>query len=260
MTDVSSSETSTTESTTTDASIEYCGEWFTLDRNKPFDIGRDADLDIDDNQYLHRRFLQIAYIDGLWWLINVGSRLSASISDATGSMQAWLAPGARLPVVFGLTSVVFTAGPTTYEFVVHTSTPAFVDSKPVSSSDGTTTVGAVTFTRSQWLLILALSEPMLKREGTGTSEIPSSAAAAERLGWVLSRFNRKLDNVCDKLSRQGVDGLRGGVGALATNRRARLVEYAVLSRLVTPADLPALDDDTADTPQAPAATPSKDAR
>ncbi|MGA1836537.1 hypothetical protein VD659_06350 [Herbiconiux sp. 11R-BC] len=232
----------------TSASVEFIGEWYPLDPETPFDIGRDADLDIDDNQYLHRRFLQISFVDGLWWLANVGSRLSATVSDPSGTMQAWLAPGARLPIVFGLTTVVFTAGPTSYEFTVHTSTPAFIDSSPVPSAGGATTVGAVTFTASQKLLILALAEPMLKREGTGTSEIPSSAAAAERLGWALSRFNRKLDNVCDKLSRAGVDGLRGGVGALATNRRARLVEHAVLSRLVTKADLPMLDEPHDDTP------------
>ena len=73
------------------------------------------------------------------------------------------------------------------------------------------------------------------------SELPSSAKAAERLGWTITRFNRKLDNVCDKLDRIGVKGLRGGPGALATNRRARLVEYAVASRLVTGDDLPLLD-------------------
>ncbi|WP_368497794.1 hypothetical protein [Herbiconiux sp. A18JL235] len=223
------------------ASVEFCGEWFTLDPARPFEIGREADLDIDDNQYLHRRFLQIANVDGMWWLSNVGSRLSATVSDASRTMQAWLAPGARMPIVFGLTTVVFTAGPTSYEFTVHTSAPTFVDLTPVPDASGATTVGAVTFTASQKLLILALAETMLRREGTGTSEIPSSQAAAERLGWALSRFNRKLDNVCDKLSRSGVEGLRGGVGALATNRRARLVEYAVLSRLVTKADLPLLD-------------------
>ena len=58
----------------------------------------------------------------------------------------------------------------------------------------------------------------------------------------MSRFNRQLDNVCDKLDRMGVQGLRGGVGKLASNRRARLVEYAVSSQLVTRSDLSLLDD------------------
>ena len=45
---------------------------------------------------------------------------------------------------------------------------------------------------------------------------------------------------------RSVKGLRGGPKQLATNRRARLVEYAVTSRLVTSADLPLLDVDSED--------------
>ena len=97
------------------------------------------------------------------------------------------------------------------------------------------------FRSSQKLLILALAEPMLTREGSGMSSVPTSAQASERLGWQLTKFNRKLDNVCDKLDRLGVRGLRGGPGKLASNRRARLVEHAVFSRLVTAEDLPLLD-------------------
>lgn len=62
------------------------------------------------------------------------------------------------------------------------------------------------FTDSQKALIVALAEPMLRRDGTGFSAIPSSADAARTLGWALTRFNRKLDNVCDKLDRVGVAG------------------------------------------------------
>jgi hypothetical protein len=79
------------------------------------------------------------------------------------------------------------------------------------------------------------------------SELPTSAKAAERLGWTVTRFNRKLDNVCDKLDRIGVPGMRGGVKAFATNRRTRLVEHAIAARLVTREDLPLLDR-----PQVPA--------
>ena len=99
----------------------------------------------------------------------------------------------------------------------------------------------MTLTPSQKQLIVALAEPLLRREGTSVSAIPSSKDAAARLGWELTRFNRKLDNVCDKLDRRGVRGLRGGPGQLAVNRRARLVEHAVAARMVTPADLQLLD-------------------
>ncbi len=228
-------------SATSTVSIEFCGEWSTVDPGQVFEVGREADLDIDDNPFLHRHFLQVLSVDGLWWLRNVGSRLPATVTDGDGRMQAWLAPGARLPIVFSMTSVIFTAGPTTYEFNIHLTAPPFIDAVPVTGDQGATTVGPISLTPAQHLLIVALAEPMLRREGTGTSDLPTSVQAAKRIGWAQTRFNRKLDNVCDKLDKAGVNGLRGGVTAYATNRRARLVEYAVSARLVTRADLPLLD-------------------
>jgi hypothetical protein len=100
----------------------------------------------------------------------------------------------------------------------------------------------VPFTPSQRLLILALAEPILRQQGRGTASVPTSAEAAARLGWALTRFNRKLDNVCQKLAKVGVEGVHGAPGVLASNRRARLVEFALSVRLVTPEDLPLLDE------------------
>ncbi|GAB3156953.1 hypothetical protein GCM10027058_31520 [Microbacterium neimengense] len=224
--------------------VEYCGEWFAVRSGEVFTIGREADLSIDENPFLHRRLLEIREFEGIWLLQNVGARLAVTVTDGGGRLQSWLAPGGRLPLVFGRTTVVFTAGPTTYEVSLHVAEPVFSETQP-SSGDGTTTIGDVTFTLSQRQLILALAEPMLLREGSGMGEIPTSAKAAARLGWAITRFNRKLDNVCDKLDRMGVQGLRGGVRSYATNRRIRLVEYAIASRLVTRADLPLLDVEAA---------------
>jgi hypothetical protein len=221
---------------------EFCGEWYEITDGVDFTIGREADLVVDDeNPYLHRRFLTVTHAENMWWLVNSGSRLSATITDGSGTMQAWLAPGARIPLVFAVTKVVFTAGPTTYELSNLARSPQFEVSEVTADPGGETTVGSVTFTVSQKQLILALAEPMLRREGTSVSSVPSTQQAAARLGWTITKFNRKLDNVCDKLDRMGVRGLRGGPGKLASNRRARLVEHAVFSRLVTSEDLPLLD-------------------
>ncbi len=220
--------------------IEYCGEWTAVAPGTIFGIGRDADLAIDDNPFLHRRLLEISQHEGVWFIHNVGSRLVVTVADGDGRLQSWLAPGGRLPLVFGRLTVVFTAGPTTYDFVVHIAEPSFEYVHPLRG-DGTTTVGDVTLTLTQKQLILSLAEPMLLREGSGMAEIPTSGNAAKRLGWAMSRFNRKLDNVCDKLDRMGVQGMYGGARAYATNRRLRLVEYAIAARLVTRDDLPLLD-------------------
>ncbi|GAB4099143.1 hypothetical protein [Sinomonas halotolerans] len=230
-----------------DLVVDFCGELYRPRPEAVFGIGREGDLEIDDNPYLHRRFLEITHTEGIWWLANVGSLLSATVADVTGGLQAWVVPGARIPLVFGHTNVVFTAGSTTYEFAVRVRTPAFLQraSGPdPEDAAGDTTIGPITFTESQKALIVALAEPLLRRDGTGLSSIPTSAAAAKRLGWALTKFNRKLDNVCDKLDRVGVAGLRAGGGRLATNRRARLVEHAVSSHLVTAEDLALLDAQT----------------
>ncbi|OMH31315.1 hypothetical protein [Tersicoccus sp. Bi-70] len=221
--------------------VEFCGEWYTPAPDAVFTIGREGDLRIDDNPYLHRVFLQIVCRDSLWWLANVGSLLSATIADGSGGMQAWLPPGAQLPLVFGQTTVVFTAGSTTYELAIHIATPTFRADPRTADASGETTIGMVVFTPSQKALIVALAEPSLRRGGTGFANIPSSAKAAERLGWSQSKFNRKLDNVCEKLDRVGVTGLRASGGGPASNRRARLVEHAITSHLVTADDLAILD-------------------
>jgi hypothetical protein len=232
----------TTEATD-ELTVEFAGELFPVAPDGVFTVGREGDLAIDDNLFLHRNFLTIQNIDGLWLLSNVGSRLTATVTDSGGRVQAWLAPGARLPLVFESTSVIFSAGPTTYELTIHASEPAFRETQREPDDDGLSTIGDVPLTQSQRVMILALAEPVLRREGTGMSELPTSAQAAERIGWTLTRFNRKLDNVCDKLDRIGVPGLRGGVRSYATNRRVRLVEHAIAARLVTRDDLPLLDQE-----------------
>ncbi|HZU93373.1 MAG TPA: hypothetical protein VFF85_07085 [Microbacterium sp.] len=230
-----------------DITVEFAGEYYSPQPEEPFYVGRQGDLELDDdNLFLHRHFLEISHNDGLWWLSNVGARLTATVTDSSGGVNAWLAPGARLPIVFEQTTVVFTAGPVTYEFTIHSQAPALRIDSSGAADGGQSTIGHVPLTVRQKLLILALAEPALKREGTGASEIPSSAQAAQRLGWTSTRFNRKLDNVCEKFDRIGVQGMRGGQGRLAMNRKARLVEYAVSSRLVTKDDLALLDAPVAD--------------
>jgi hypothetical protein len=222
--------------------VGFCGEWYTADPAGEFVIGREGDLAVDDNPYLHRRFLTLVWQQDLWWLVNVGTQLSATISDNAGAVQAWLAPGGRVPLMFAHTTVLFTAGPTTYEIEIVCDDPTFTLNQDLSSRGiGETTIGPVTLTPSQKQLIVALAEPLLRRDGTSISAIPSSKEAAARLGWELTRFNRKLDNVCDKFDRRGVRGLRGGPGQLASNRRGRLVEHAVTARVVTATDLALLD-------------------
>lgn len=221
--------------------IEFCGALTAVDHD-PFTIGRDADLVIeDDNRFLHRQFLSLASAQGVWLLTNVGSQLTATVSDRDGRLEAFLAPGGVLPLVFGETLVRFTAGPTSYELAIRLADPAFVASQIDENETGDTTIGRVVMTPDQLRLVLALAEPALRGTGRAGTTLPSSGEAAHRLGWTVTKFNRKLDNVCQKLAGQGVRGLHGEPGRLAANRRARLVEYAIAVRLVTRDDLSLLD-------------------
>lgn len=221
--------------------LEYCGEWIEVQPNLPLVLGRDADLVIDENPFLHRRFLEISGHGGMWWLTNVGACLSATISDDRARVEAWLAPGAHLPVVFEVTVVRFTAGPTSYELSLHLDEPPFSLSPSEVIVDGTTTLGRLFLTPDQRLLVLALAAPALEGSGRGATTLPTSAEAAARLGWPITKFNRKLDNVCQKLKRAGVRGLHGDADRVAAGRKARLVEHALAVGLVSSHDLFLLD-------------------
>lgn len=223
--------------TTACPSVEFCGVISVIDR-EPFTMGRDADLVVDEaNRFLHRRFLSITSAGDVWLLANVGTGLTATVSDPDGRLEAFLSPGAVLPLVFDETVVRFSAGPTAYELTVTLPAPAFVPTAADADPAGDPTVGRTEMTPDQLRLVLALAEPALRgRSGRGTV-LPSSGEAACRLGWTTTKFNRKLDNVCQKLAAQGVRGLHGAPGRLASNRRARLVEHALATRLVTRDDL-----------------------
>ena len=68
----------------------------------------------------------------------MGARLTATVSDADGALQAWLAPGASLPVVFATTTVRFTAGSTTYDLDLVLPDPVFEPvARPQPSGDQT---------------------------------------------------------------------------------------------------------------------------
>lgn len=219
------------------AYVDFCGETFVVPPDGTMSIGREGDLAIDDNPYLHRRFLELGFHDRLLWLSNVGSATTATLSDADGLAQSWLSPGARLPLVFPRTVVWFTAGPTTYEIEIVLDAAPFLMPAGPGGRGGETTVGRITFTPDQRLLVLALAEDILRRGNRGAGAIPHSTTAADRLGWTTTKFNRKLDNVCEKLSRVGVRGLVGDGHRAASNRRAALVEYVLAARIVTIADL-----------------------
>ena len=79
--------------------------------------------------------------------------------------------------------------------------------------------------------------------GARGDELPANRAVARRLGWSITKFNRKLDNLCNRFAKLGVGGLRGSIDQLATDRRRRLVDHAVESGLIDRSQLVLLPAD-----------------
>lgn len=220
--------------------IEYCGEWHELRAGTVLTVGRAADLVIDDNPELDPLLIEIYDENGMWWIASTAATRTIQVSDPSGRVSTELAPGMRAPVVFHPAHVVFAAGRTTYEFALHGEGP--YSAAATSAELRPDRVELPRLTAAQRLLLVVLCERGLRRPSRGHGDFPSSAEAAARLGWSLTAFNRKLDNVCDRLDRAGVAGLRGGRGNLATRRRIRLIEFALSARLVTSEDLALLPD------------------
>ena len=116
----------------------------------------------------------------------------------------------------------------TYGFDIHLDQAPFEPTRVDEPLSGNTTMGRVSLTPAQRLLVAASCERALLKGEPGASSVPQSSEAAARLGWAITRFNRKLDNVCQKLTAAGVRGLHGSNDRLASSRRARLVELSLI--------------------------------
>jgi hypothetical protein len=219
--------------------VEYCGEVRAIETSDEFTFGRAGDLRIDDNRHLHRVLGRLWARGDQWWLSNEGSSISIQIADADSRSSVMLAPGSEIALSFPNSIVRFRAGITDYELTV--SVPDREDEEePDDESDtmwddefgDTVALGDVMLTDEQRLLLLALAEPTLRAPHT-KEELPANRAVARRLGWSITKFNRKLDNLCNRFAKLGVGGLRGSIDQLATDRRRRLVDHAIDSGLIS---------------------------
>lgn len=208
-------------------------------------FGREADLVIDSNPHLHRHLGRFRWRDGVWWLANLGSAIALDVCDARSLSHLTITPGRSAPVPFVDSRVRFRAGSAVYELAV--TSGQVVDLAAVSgtlvAAGGTTTISAarMSLNAEQRLLLVALAERRLRHPALPPSEIPPNKQVADRLGWAITKFNRKLDYLCALFGRCGVAGLKGDVAGLASNRRERLVEHVITAGLITPHDLDLLD-------------------
>jgi hypothetical protein len=225
--------------------VEYCGEVTAIETSDELTFGRAGDLRIDDNRHLHRVLGRLWARGEQWWLSNEGRSISIQIVDADSRSNVVLAPGGEVALSFPNSIVRFRAGITDYELTLRV--PDREDEEEEDDEDGedalwddefgdTVGLGDILLTDEQRLLLLALAESTLRDPHT-KEELPANRAVARRLGWSITKFNRKLDNLCNRFTKLGVGGLRGSIDQLATDRRRRLVDHAIESGLITAAEL-----------------------
>ncbi len=221
--------------------VEFCGEEHVVDER--LGVGRAADLVIDDNPYLHREVLRFVRGAGTWWLHATGSRVVVTVDDGAGS-SATVGPGASAALVAPTSTVRFSAGAARYELSATLEDhERDLDLFGPAELGGARTLewGRVGLNHDQRLLLLALCEHRLLHPSDRLTPPPTNRATARRLGWSPSKYNRKLDHLCEKLARAGVPGVHGDVALLAADRRRVLIEHAVAVGLVAADDLADLD-------------------
>jgi hypothetical protein len=222
--------------------VEFAGTVCVLEGDQRLTFGRDADLEIDTNPYLHRRVGVFRQRNGDWWVSNTGTAIAIEICDGASPSRLTVAPGTSTPLPFQKSIVRFQAGPSVYELnlaIPHSSTFQDVDEPSVATP--TIAASDIPLNDEQRLLLVTLAELRLRDRGAPGSAIPANRIVCQRLGWSTTKFNRKLDNLCAKFHRRGVAGLKGDSGALASNRRERLVNHVLTTGLITAADLELLE-------------------
>jgi hypothetical protein len=224
--------------------LDFCGEDHSLDPGGSLTFGRAGELEIDDNPYMHRIVGRFVDRDGVWCLENLGRTIVVTVRDAGGPSSAVIAPGSTTALVHGEFVCTFRAGPTRYELSGGLGDYEWAtDLLGPAGAEGTATVdwGRVELNEDQHLLLLAMCEQRLRDPSAVDAPVLSNRQGATRLGWSVTKFNRKLDHLCEKLGRAGVPDVHGGIGANAFDRRRHLVEHALTVRLVAANELHLLD-------------------
>jgi hypothetical protein len=225
--------------------VDFIGEVTSVAPGAELTFGRQADLHIDDNRHLHRVLGRFWSRGDAWWLTNEGRAITIQIADADSRSAVQLAPGSEIALSFPNSILRFRAGVTDYEVVVRVPDRGAADADddeddPLDADDDeggeTIALGDIMLTDEQRLLLLALAEGTL-RDPHNSDELPTNRAVARRLGWSITKFNRKLDNLCNRFTKLGVGGLRGSIDQLATDRRRRLVDHAIESGLIARSQL-----------------------
>lgn len=218
--------------------ITYVGQRHQVSVDRDFVFGRSGDLVIDaDNRLLHRQLGRLVHTNGLWHLHNCGQAIPLIITDDSSPSYARLAPGSRMPLPYTQSTVMFSAGSASYRLCIKR--PTGIDSlRPENSAnlssrtdEQTISLQRLRFNEEQLAVLKLLAEPRFNGPIT-SSDLPSNKELAQSLGWTLPKLVRKLDHLCAKLNRAGVNGLVPSPERTAQERRVILANTVVENGLL----------------------------
>lgn len=219
----------------TELTVEFLGTELTVHPEQTLTFGRSADLVLDgDNLFLHRVVGRFAWNGAVWILEHLGTRTRLVLRS--GRTVTTVAPGGSAALLSDESTVHCDAGAARYEFAVTIDLVTVERPSPVVHGSRTVEFGWFDLNDEQFELLVALAS----RYVTGRDDLdqlPSNRSIAHRLGWSITKFNRKLDHLCAAAARAGVVGVSGDLGSAASQRRARLVEHAARLGMVTAADV-----------------------
>ncbi|MEM7340367.1 MAG: hypothetical protein AAF467_17040 [Actinomycetota bacterium] len=218
--------------------------WFVGETFRPgteLGFGRQADLSLDENSYLHRRAGRFRLRDGRWWLENLGTRLRLTMAAADGSLIE-LQPGAASPLLGSRGEVSLTAGPTRYVMEYELAAPASRETTAQYGIGGadTKTFGPVLTPRELDFVVVLAQGRLSGRLGP----MPSHSEIASIWGVSHKTVDNTLQRLKTKLRTQRINFV---------DSTETLIEYLVTQGLVTRDDLEWANLDGPDGPR-PAAT------
>jgi len=230
--------------------LSYKGEVRRIDPTQHFLFGRgpgnNLDVERAPDDLLHRRFGRIYHQNCVWWIVNEGTHLSIAINDRDSTSSIVLAPAGSAALTFARGAICFSGRRPDYEILIDVdldnqqSNLDDTDDRP-SSNRHTVNQAELPLVGEQRLLLIALAESKL-RAPHRPLELPANKAVAHRFSWSEKAFDGKLRRLCQKFDNWGMPGLIGESFDPATDRRRKLVGYAVDRRIVTKEDLELLAD------------------
>lgn len=220
--------------------IDDTSESLFLSPGQEITYGREADVDLGvHDAYVSRVQGRIKFREGRWWLQNTGRQLATRVRSEQGQVVE-LPPNGLVHLPRG--QVVITVKSLNASHSLRTTLldaqPGTVEATPPKEGPTTAMLPKIPLNPEQRLLLTALCENRLRHD---SASLIANSEIGAMFRWGPSKVQRKLDYICERLTDEGVEGVKGGLGYEARDRRAALVDYCLASGLVAIADLDLLD-------------------